>query len=158
MVFYKRHRVAVEAQLLAEEKWILSALEKIKNQRNCLQIERLQLESMKNKLKSSSTSKVKSPSHENHELKGGNTPVTFSLSMMQKAPDVEATCAVAARENFFEAEALCNNEKLDLNVTKPSQMTIDDLNTEECEEDFEEEEDVEDFLIDMNMLMHGGQL
>lgn len=36
--FSLTHRIAEETQLLAEEKWIVEALNKIKTQRNCLQV------------------------------------------------------------------------------------------------------------------------
>lgn len=40
-------KIAEEAQLLAEEKWIIDALRKLKQQRNGLQIEKLHLENLR---------------------------------------------------------------------------------------------------------------
>ncbi|XP_022815487.1 uncharacterized protein LOC111348820 [Spodoptera litura] len=40
-------KIAEEAQLLAEEKWIIDALRKLKQQRNSLQIEKLHLENLR---------------------------------------------------------------------------------------------------------------
>ncbi|CAG9793189.1 unnamed protein product [Diatraea saccharalis] len=153
---YHRNRVAEEAHLLSEEKWILEALDKIKKQRNCLQIERLQLESMKNQLKNSSNKIVDNDVMIQSNLE--KTPVTFTMDMMQKASGLEPQ-DIKAKEHLLVAESVCNKEELNLNVTNSSfsQIPAIEVDAEEYEDEYDEE-DGEDLLIDMNMFMHGTQI
>ncbi|CAH0731296.1 unnamed protein product, partial [Brenthis ino] len=138
-------RISEEVQLLAEEKWIVEALAQIKNQRNCLQIERLHLESLKSKLK---TSQSKNVPETNLNIQEDSVASTSAVNIMQtvstgKANDKE----MKINEEF------CNEEELNLMVSTPAFMKSnnnDDFNMEE-----DEEESDDDMFIDMNMLMNG---
>ncbi|KAL0818683.1 hypothetical protein ABMA28_008030 [Loxostege sticticalis] len=150
--FSLTHRIAEETQLLAEEKWIVEALNKIKTQRNCLQIERLQLESMKSQLRKPATKGVA-------VAKIPDSPKTFTLSMMQNMSAPKPTAPNTPNRKFLEAEAACNTEQLNLGVTHsvfnstPSEQFV----MEEDDEEEEEVEDCDDLLLDMNMFMNCTQ-
>ncbi|XP_028179333.1 uncharacterized protein LOC114366606 [Ostrinia furnacalis] len=149
------NRMREEAQLLAERKWIENALAKIRAQRNALQVERLQLESMQNeivnKLPANQKAAKNAPKPTPLFTKGAATsePLTTGKHPSQSVPSTPI-------RNFLETEASCNMEALDLGVTralnrgrgKPFLM-------EEFEED--EEFDNEDLMLDMNLFMNCTQ-
>lgn len=129
-------RIAEETQLLAEEKWITDALSKIKKQRNCLQIERLHLESMKSQLKLKKSAQQNSNMESNVEQPSTESPT---------------------REFEFEVPIInedCNNEELNLSIGNLVDTVYYDV---EVEEDEDEEINGDDLLIDMNMFMNGTQ-
>ncbi|XP_004925798.1 uncharacterized protein LOC101745903 [Bombyx mori] len=129
-------RIAEETQLLAEEKWITDALSKIKKQRNCLQIERLHLESMKSQLKLKKSAQQNSNVESNVEQPSTESPT---------------------REFEFEVPIInedCNNEELNLSMGNLVDTVYYDV---EVEEDEDEEINGDDLLIDMNMFMNGTQ-
>lgn len=129
-------RIAEETQLLAEEKWITDALSKIKKQRNCLQIERLHLESMKSQLKLKKSAQQNSNVESNVEQPSTESPT---------------------REFEFEVPIInedCNNEELNLSIGNLVDTVYYDV---EVEEDEDEEINGDDLLIDMNMFMNGTQ-
>ncbi|XP_034836125.1 uncharacterized protein [Maniola hyperantus] len=143
-------KLSEEFQLLAEQKWILGALNKIKNQRNCLQIERLHLESMKAVLKKNSKSSMPAspaPQIPEEEIK----EPTDALNLMQNST------AKGAEHNEVEEIRLdgetVNNEELDLLVNN-AVYDLDHNQDIDMEEE-DEEEDNDDMFIDMNMFMNG---
>ncbi|XP_050355082.1 uncharacterized protein LOC126776530 [Nymphalis io] len=144
------YRISEEVQLLAEEKWIVEALTKIKNQRNCLQIERLHLESLKAKIKGNTKKDVAETRIKDNE---NSIATTSAVSMMQHVntgkSDVETEKKV-----FSVTEAFCNEEELDLMVTDPILLANPSTSDFNMEEDEDESDD--DMFIDMNMLMNGN--
>ncbi|XP_059045933.1 uncharacterized protein LOC131841624 [Achroia grisella] len=148
-----RLRVARESQLLAEKKWILTALKKIKTQRNSLQIERLHLESMKVSLKQElQTENKKDRFTDTSPLRNEECS-----ALMEKNPQISSTQITEydPTVNMEDLEALCNEEELNLGV----QDTIAHKNNSDfcMEEDDEDNDDNcdDDILIDMNMFMNG---
>ncbi|XP_045779405.1 uncharacterized protein LOC123876977 [Maniola jurtina] len=143
-------RMSEEFQLLAEQKWILGALNKIKNQRNCLQIERLHLESMKSMLKKNS--KLSMPaSPESQVPEEEIKEPTDALNLMQNSTakgteqnEVEELRLDGATVNDEELDLLVNNAVFDMNLNQDIDMEEDD-----------EEENNDDMFIDMNMFMNG---
>nr|XP_026500087.1 uncharacterized protein LOC113403728 [Vanessa tameamea] len=143
------YRVSEEVQLLAEEKWIVDALTKIKNQRNCLQIERLHLESLKAKLKGNTKKDVPGTIVKDNE---DSIATTSAVYMMQHVNTGKSD--VETEEKVFSVnETFCNDEELDLMVTEPSLMPNPSSSDFNMEEDDDESDD--DMFIDMNMLMNG---
>lgn len=128
------NRVAEESQLLLEQKWLIDALAKIKSQRNCLQIERLVLESLK--------------------LQGKIG--TAGSSNKQTPPQKPAMEYVDFTSGFDYDEEFCNNEQLNLETDRNmfSRMATRTPFMEEDEEDLDNPDDV---VIDVNMLMNGMQ-
>lgn len=135
-------RLAEETQLLAEEKWITEALNKIKKQRNCLQIERLHLEGMKAQVKIDLDKKGR-------ENKPESSGPDISLANLQK-PSNEFLVRLD--------EESCNKEKLNLAVNDNLFGNTLDLPSFNMEEEEEDDDLSEDVFIDMNMLMNGEQI
>ncbi|CAK1594199.1 unnamed protein product [Parnassius mnemosyne] len=136
-------RVIEEAQLVAEQKWIVEALAKIRNQRNCLQIERLHLESLKAQLKGDTknideTKKIKE--------KIEDMPTTSAVNLMQSVPK-NAEHNNGPGLGVTDEEIMCNEQELDL--------MISDCIFGSNQDSLEEDEDEDDIMIDMNMLMNG---
>ncbi|KAM3958877.1 uncharacterized protein ACR2FA_007055 [Aphomia sociella] len=158
-----RYGIAREAQLFAEKKWIVGALRKIKTQRNSLQIERLQLESMKASLRQ----ELHAEKHK--EKVADNKSPRSAARLMQDSPNIMSAHIIEYEPtpNIEDLEALCNREELNLIVEEPDFLfTIfnlsdknanPDFGMEEDEEDNEDNEDenCDDVLIDMNMFMNG---
>ncbi|XP_026754487.1 uncharacterized protein LOC113514588 [Galleria mellonella] len=146
-----RVRIAREAQLYAEKKWILEALKKIKTQRNSLQIERLQLEGMKVSLKQ----EIQMEKQKGKKVETGES--SSSATLLQKTPNITSTQIIEYEhtQNIEDLEALCNEEELNLVVhgTGSSNINNSDFCIEEDEED--NEDNCDDVLIDMNMFMNG---
>ncbi|XP_039759849.1 uncharacterized protein LOC120633636 [Pararge aegeria] len=145
-------RMSEEFQLLAEEKWIVETLAKIKNQRNCLQIERLHLENLKAKLKPGSSRKIPATPQVQIQVQPEPMASTSVINLMQNA----SVKSSRPQNEFVEKkldDATCYEEELDLVVTNPGfNRDIDmDFNMEEDDE----ESDDNDMFIDMNMLMNG---
>ncbi|CAG9568409.1 unnamed protein product [Danaus chrysippus] len=139
------HRISEEVQLLAEKKWIIDALAKIKNQRNSLQIERLHLESLKAKLNINTNKKDTDRSKDT----GVELSSSSALNLMQnynsgKKPILDDN----SLQVDLNDEAMCNDEELNLGISNMDYGKIENM-----EED--EESDEENMLIDMNMLMNG---
>ncbi|CAG5056937.1 unnamed protein product [Parnassius apollo] len=139
-------RVVEEAQLLAEQKWIIEALAKIRNQRNCLQIERLHLESLKAQLKGDTkntdeTKKIKE--------KIEDMPTTSAVNLMQSVPKNAEHNNVPGL-GVTDEEIMCNEQELDLMISDCIFGSHQDNLS--CMEEDEEEDDI---MIDMNMLMNG---
>ncbi|CAH2095565.1 unnamed protein product [Euphydryas editha] len=142
------YRVSEEVQLLEEEKWIVDALTKIKNQRNCLQIERLHLESLKAKIKSNNKKDVSQTVTNTNE---DSIATTSAVNLMQHVTTTKG--AVETTENELNInDAFCNEQELNLMITQPS-FVQNSNNLDFMEEDEEESDD--DMLIDINMLMNG---
>nr|XP_032522139.1 uncharacterized protein LOC116773782 isoform X1 [Danaus plexippus plexippus] len=138
------YRISEEVQLLAEKKWIIDALAKIKNQRNSLQIERLHLESLKAKLNINTNKKDTNTSKDG----GVESSSSSALNLMKnynsgKKPILDDNLL----QEDLNDEAMCNDEELNLGISNMDYGKID--NTEE------DEGSDEDMLIDMNMLMNG---
>ncbi|XP_068619768.1 uncharacterized protein [Battus philenor] len=144
------NHVLEEAQLLAEKKWIMEALTKVRNQRNCLQIERLHLESLKAQMKGETKVNimVKKIEEEN-----SNEPTQSAVNLMQSVPKYinqpDITLGVTDEEIF------CNEQALDLMISNCIYANSQDSMSCNMEEDDDEEED-DDIMIDMNMLMNGN--
>ncbi|KAJ2948013.1 hypothetical protein O0L34_g9807 [Tuta absoluta] len=150
--------IAEEAQLLAEEKWLIEALQKIKRQRNCLQIERLQLESrlakarLKNKRIGQTTGKTDEP----HKPQFTSTVQSTVATPRRTRDSIEfeepiAEEVIDAVQNLdFDA---CNDEELDLAVSK---SVFSHELKKNVQEEYEEDDDDDggDTLIDMNMFMN----
>ncbi|CAB3233032.1 unnamed protein product [Arctia plantaginis] len=148
-------RIAEEAQLLAEEKWIIGALKKIKAQKNGLQIERLHLESMRAKLL-----EVLNPEQTIEISVPASTAINTDEEIQEtaaKIPNVQEvnTCFMvsedASQQNLNNDE-LCNTEELNLSVT--NSIFRSEPYGAACDEE-EEEEDMENCILDMDMLMSG---
>ncbi|KAI5645052.1 histone deacetylase domain-containing protein [Phthorimaea operculella] len=153
-------RIAEEAQLLAEEKWIIEALNQIKKQRNALQIERLQLESHAAKLRQK----------KNLENKRTQASAQAEVAKEQQNPPAVQTPGKTRDNIQFEvpiaSEALdalqildfdaCNDEELDLAVSESVFSNEQRRNVQEYEED-DDEDDGGDTLIDMNMFMNSNR-
>ncbi|XP_041982830.1 uncharacterized protein LOC121735897 [Aricia agestis] len=148
------NKLAEEMQLLAEEKWILDALNKIKKQRNCLQIERLQLESLKAEI-NSAPGEARTQSNNINETSPTSANVQSStLDLMQsKRPKLDSGQSTEDIEQNHNYEMDCNMEELDLIVSTPvfKRPTDMDLFTEEEDSD----DDDDNVAIDINMLMNG---
>ncbi|KAJ8709427.1 hypothetical protein PYW07_009253 [Mythimna separata] len=165
-------RIAQEAQLLAEEKWIIDTLKKLKKQKNCLQIERLHLENLRTQLRSkyklrkqlllakAAMNVVPEPSS---QASAPQVPTQVAQAP-RPAPEPEEPTVVTTLSQFDVPVAgiddeMCNNVTLDLSVTDSvfTNQKLRTLDMEEDEEDLDndlgEEEDMENTLIDMNMLM-----
>ncbi|XP_050679433.1 uncharacterized protein LOC126975547 [Leptidea sinapis] len=145
-VFNLHRRIAEESQLLAEEKWLIKTLAKIKNERNSLQIERLELESMKLRQSGTLTSNV------------NDTASTKSVvNLMHNAQSAHSgdqiifDCIENNRGNND-----CNTEPLNLRVTNSvfGDMCLDE-NCFEEEEDDDEDDAAMDMIMDINMMMNG---
>ncbi|KAJ8711986.1 hypothetical protein PYW08_008940 [Mythimna loreyi] len=153
-------RIAQEAQLLAEEKWIIETLRKLKQQRNSLQIERLHLENLRATLKNKDLRNLITA-----EKPAAVVPETSSQAPEQAAPPEEQMITTLSQFDVPMAgidDEMCNNVKLNLSVTD-SVFTNQQFNTLDMEEDEEDldnglgdEEDIENTLIDMNMLMQAN--
>ncbi|XP_013191029.1 uncharacterized protein LOC106135313 [Amyelois transitella] len=161
-------RIATESLLLAEEKWILEALKKIKTQRNCLQIERLQLESMKAKMRSTERESCDGESIlptsigetvPVSQLPSSSTtqdpvPTTSTANLMKNQGKITSSQIIEFETNLWEVEAFCNEEALNLDVTNP--VFTNPTREYNMEENDEEEEELDDVNIDMDMLMNGA--
>ncbi|XP_023954005.1 uncharacterized protein LOC112057716 [Bicyclus anynana] len=145
-----RNRMSEEFQLLAEEKWIIETLNKLKQQRNSLQIERLQLESLKAKFRPSSI--LTKPSVPQVSVPEQPAPSKSAVNIVQIVT-IKPADNIATVEKRLDDET-CNDEELNLVVTNPifNRHQNTDFN---IEEDEEEEFDNTDFYIDMNMFMNG---
>ncbi|XP_072933096.1 uncharacterized protein [Epargyreus clarus] len=148
-------RIAEEVQLQAEQEWIVEALRRIKQQRNCLQIERLQLESLKAKLKepeSAPSKETKAPDYNNHV----SAVDMMNPTLGNKRPNDEF--------EGMEDDTTCNDEELNLMVHHPLmgfnfQEKVDavfNYGYEEDEDDEEDDDDGDNVMIDINMLMNGN--
>ncbi|KAI8437289.1 hypothetical protein MSG28_011661 [Choristoneura fumiferana] len=153
-------RIAEEKQLLAEEKWIIDALNKIRSQRNGLQIERLELESLKTQLMMSNRSLL-SPS----TTPAPSEPSTLdtALKMMTSNPSASRAPNTELEEALFSqiVDTGCNEEALNLTVTNPVlSLNFENFNVEEEDDDASDESQDENtsdnMLIDMNMFMNGN--
>lgn len=143
-------RIVEEAQLLAEEKWIIDALKKIKVQKNGLQIERLHLESMREKLYSN-TNTTEEPS--NIQTTGISTDAEMAEPAANRPQSYTFSYDAAnPSSSQLDNDQICNTEELNLSVTN-SVFNADPYNTP-CDEE-EDEEDMENCLIDMGLLMSG---
>ncbi|KPJ15491.1 hypothetical protein RR48_09420 [Papilio machaon] len=136
-----------ESQLLAEKKWILDALTQIKKQRNSLQIERLQLESIKYHLKGETNSNLETKTTVNVS----EVPTTSAVNLMQSAPKGNGI-ADADKAGLMDEEIICNEQELDLLIL--SNCLYANQNVQNNME--EDEDDEEDVIIDMNMFMNGN--
>ncbi|CAH2053996.1 unnamed protein product, partial [Iphiclides podalirius] len=141
------NRVVEEAQLLAEKKWIIEALAKIRNQRNCLQIERLHLESLKAQIKGAKKATVV-------DLKpvgeGINVPSTSAVNLMQCAPKSTELANVNG-VGATDEDINCNQQELDLMISN----CISNYSGDSLYCNMEEDEEDDDIMIDINMLMNG---
>ncbi|CAK1553367.1 unnamed protein product [Leptosia nina] len=128
-----------EGQLLAEEKWIIQALNLIKKERNCLQIEKLQLESLKMQ---------QSQRQEKLKIKTDIIPSTSIIELM-KSNKKSNSGDLIMYEEMDAITSACNDEELHLAATTP---VFGDMSEAENIETEEEEEEM-DVMIDINMLM-----
>ncbi|KAG6451350.1 uncharacterized protein LOC115444344 [Manduca sexta] len=134
-------RIAEESQLLAEERWIKEALTKIKNQRNCLQIERLHLESMKGQLKLDADKFQNKSSAPEKPLSDEILGRRMRDSIEFEVPIIDEGC----------------NEELNLDVNNHGFGNLMEGNNFNIEEEEDEDMGDEDLLIDMNMFMNGNR-
>ncbi|XP_075984560.1 uncharacterized protein LOC142982105 isoform X2 [Anticarsia gemmatalis] len=135
-------RIAEEAQLLAEEKWIIDALKKIKMQRNALAIERLQLESIKGKILARAHNKNQAP-------EAGSSSAEAAMS---DAADKEPFDIDEHMRNMTDIDDPSNLEELNLTVTDSVFKSSNPYGG--CDEE-EEDEDLENCLLDIDLLMSG---
>ncbi|XP_045503841.1 uncharacterized protein LOC123700639 [Colias croceus] len=137
-------QIAEETQLLAEEKWLIKTLNIIKKERNGLQIERLQLESIKMQAQGLQ------PKTSNVEAE----PSTSAVNLMQTTKGISSSEKLAFEEEpEYANNVACNEESLNLNITDSVFDKInDDFNMEE------DEDDDDDVIIDMNMLMNAQNM
>ncbi|XP_049883491.1 uncharacterized protein LOC126378967 isoform X2 [Pectinophora gossypiella] len=150
-------RMAEEAQLQAEEKWLVETLTRIKHQKNCLHIERLHLEGLKAKhlregtsnagdiekqdrIKDDFDQKLKSlKEQEQTQNKGGKSDIDSSAQL---------NACKKLEDNIVDTK--CNEEELNLAVSKSAYAyNLACNNFEESDED-EEEDDV---MVDIDMFM-----
>ncbi|XP_045454489.1 uncharacterized protein LOC123663886 [Melitaea cinxia] len=143
------HKVSEEVQLLAEEKWIVDTLTKIKNQRNCLQIERLHLESLKAKLKGNTK---KDAQETVTKLNEDGIATTSAVNLMQHVTTTKSAGEIVEKDLTID-DVFCNDQELNLMVTQPSFVQNSNNLDFNMEEDEEESDD--DMLIDINMFMNG---
>lgn len=139
-------RIAEEAQLLAEEKWIIDALKKIKAQRNGLQIERLHFESMRSKI-IAEQNKSQSASGTSAEK-----PNLVELTDSQEIPTPQNDTLKSNVSTLMDYNEFCNSEELNLAVS--NSIFDNHLYGADCDEE-EDEEDMENCLLDMDLLMSG---
>ncbi|XP_053615408.1 uncharacterized protein LOC128678109 [Plodia interpunctella] len=164
------YRIAAESLLLSEEKWILDALKKIRTQRNCLQIERLQLESMRAKLRTTDSCEGESilttPVEEKNKFTNSNllqnsmytdpVPSTSTVNLMRNQGKITSSQIIEFESNLLQVEEFCNEEALNLEVTNP---VFTNMNAEyNMEENEEEDDEPEDVTVDMDMLMNGTNM
>ncbi|XP_063382744.1 uncharacterized protein LOC134669129 [Cydia fagiglandana] len=138
-------RLAEEKQLLAEEKWIINALSKVRKERNRLQIDRLELENQKMQLMKRSRSQA-TPAR----------PESPSEKVMKLMSSASTSASIPELEDLaheISKEALCNEQELNLTVTNP--LLSLDYNMVEEEVDSEGSDDADKVLLDMNMFMNG---
>ncbi|PZC77432.1 hypothetical protein B5X24_HaOG203382 [Helicoverpa armigera] len=158
-------RIAEEAQLLAEEKWIIEALRKVKQQRNGLQIERLHLENLKatinrEELRSIISSDVavnKDSETAQSQSAEADTPTAPDYPLTEIIPVTNLALLDGPVAGID--DEMCNTEKLNLSVTNSvfTNQHMASLDIEEDDDDLdnalEDDEDMENCLIEMNMLM-----
>ncbi|CAG9135421.1 unnamed protein product [Plutella xylostella] len=158
-------RIAQEAQLLAEEKWIVDALRKIRSERNGLQIERLQLESMLTQLKYGKVSETATNDAVPQPI-GPQSTATLEEKLLQSRSDTMAMFSVSqpmvekSSEVQILDEGVCNFEELNLCVTNPvlnRKGALDSYNMDFDEEEEDDENETDNVLIDMNMFMNSAQ-
>ncbi|CAH4027366.1 uncharacterized protein LOC123709889 [Pieris brassicae] len=129
-------QIAQETQLLAEERWIIKALQLVKKERNSLQIERLSLESIKMQRTQGSQKVNKSTTNE---------PSASLIDIMKNFKKSNSEDMIVYEENMTTA---CNEEELNLTCSNSVFGHMSE------EEDIEEEEDL-DFLIEnMNSIIN----
>uniref|UniRef100_A0A2A4K4X1 Uncharacterized protein n=1 Tax=Heliothis virescens TaxID=7102 RepID=A0A2A4K4X1_HELVI len=156
-------RIAEEAQLLAEEKWIIEALRKIKQQRNGLQIERLHLENLKATInKEELRHIISTDTVVNKDSETPQPPAAEVDTSTTAETDIIPVSNLALFDGPVAGidDEMCNTETLNLSVTN-SVFTSQHMSSLEMEEDddddldngLEDDEDMENCLIEMNMLM-----
>ncbi|XP_026317888.1 uncharacterized protein LOC113228739 isoform X2 [Hyposmocoma kahamanoa] len=141
-----------EIQLRAEERWILEALKNVRNQRNCLHIERLQLESLKVKLEKL----LRQPgdpmaTRDQRPMTAEDLQRQQQQQEIPSVPDMDdpQTSGTIAPDMCFD-EQECNQVDLDLDVHRPP--VLDQLFHEEYEDSEDESDD--DVILDMDLLMN----
>ncbi|XP_063636057.1 uncharacterized protein LOC134806656 [Cydia splendana] len=139
-------RIAEEKQLLAEEKWIINALTKVRKERNRLQIDRLELENQKMQLMKRSRSQATPARPE--------TPSEKVMKLMNSASTSASIPELEDLAHEISKEALCNEQELNLTVTNPI-LSLNYNNMVEEEVDSEGSDDADRVLLDMNMFMNG---
>ncbi|XP_021191047.3 uncharacterized protein LOC110376780 [Helicoverpa armigera] len=158
-------RIAEEAQLLAEEKWIIEALRKVKQQRNGLQIERLHLENLKatinrEELRSIISSDIavnKDSETAQSQSAEADKPTAPDYPLTEIIPVTNLALLDGPVAGID--DEMCNTEKLNLSVTNSvfTNQHMASLDIEEDDDDLdnalEDDEDMENCLIEMNMLM-----
>ncbi|CAF4881207.1 unnamed protein product [Pieris macdunnoughi] len=129
-------QIAQETQLLAEERWIIKALQLVKKERNSLQIERLSLESIKMQRTQGSQKTNKSTSNE---------PSTSLIDIMKNLKQPNSGDMIVYEETLT---TTCNEEELNLTCSNSIFGPMYE------EEDMEEEEDLDFLMENMNTIIN----
>ncbi|XP_026317887.1 uncharacterized protein LOC113228739 isoform X1 [Hyposmocoma kahamanoa] len=147
-----------EIQLRAEERWILEALKNVRNQRNCLHIERLQLESLKVKLEKL----LRQPgdpmaTRDQRPMTAEDLQRQQQQQEIPSVPDMDdpQTSGTIAPDMCFD-EQECNQVDLDLDVHRPPVLDEEYLQAgpyyESDEDSDEDDSDLQNQSVFQEML------
>lgn len=131
-VLSREHKI-----LLSEEKWLVKTLKKIAEQRNSLQVEKLQLKYMLNVLQNGESGEKAKMEAPKSPQPGTSKDVDENRKMMMTFEEMDAELPKELQESDttpVNEQYLCNQQELNLNVDYPM-LSFDGMDALEMEDD-----------------------